>query len=290
MFKILQDKLMKDTELNEPFSNLEIRMTAQEAGENPYRYIAWRLDQETDGKYRLLEKMDRKISKFQEGRDDPGAYQKLIDWEVKNFKAVYEKAYGQPPQEGSLEDLLPDSRLTDDAKEAVEKLKERGIRPIIVSSGFKVLAMRAAEELGIPEEDVWANSFVYDEESGELAGIEVVVSGNKTKVLAKILAQLAEEAILPDKVAVTEDNRWGEKWMGEILEKGGYVIYKGRDEESKSFPLSKEEQARFFGDNRFIRVEKLRDILENDQLLANIKVILLDLDGTLIKVAEGNGV
>lgn len=51
-----------------------------------------------------------------------------------------------------------------DCRELVKKLQERGTPVYLVSGGFKRIIQRAAEQLNIPNENIFANRLLFDDE------------------------------------------------------------------------------------------------------------------------------
>lgn len=77
-------------------------------------------------------------------------------------------------------------RLTPGIRELVKRLQERGTAVYLVSGGFRRVIQGAAEQLNIPDENVFANRLQFDDE-GHYCGFDenelTSDSGGKTKVL-----------------------------------------------------------------------------------------------------------
>jgi len=89
----------------------------------------------------------------------------------------------------TIEAILDSAPIMTGASETVRAIRERGLEPLIVSSGISALADRVAKELGI--ELSYANKLMSDEEgrlSGE--GEEVVPLNAKDRVLREATKKL----------------------------------------------------------------------------------------------------
>lgn len=83
-------------------------------------------------------------------------------------------------------------RLTPGIRELVKKLHEKGTAVYLISGGFKRIIERAAVQLNIPNENVFANRLLFDDE-GHFAGFDesepTSDSGGKTRVVKLLKAK-----------------------------------------------------------------------------------------------------
>jgi len=96
--------------------------------------------------------------------------------------------------EGKLHSFIDRTplHLTPGIRELVKKLHEKGTAVYLISGGFKRIIERAAEELNIPNENVFANRLLFDDE-GRFAGFDesepTSDSGGKTRVVKLLKAK-----------------------------------------------------------------------------------------------------
>lgn len=245
------------------------------AGENPYRYIAIQLG--------IEDQMDVLVAQYMNSPRTDTDYQKLIDKEIPLFIEGYKrKNNGCAPIKGDLERMLPNSAVTEDAKKTIPELIEKNHEVVVlVSSGIEILVKQITDVFDIPQENIHANKFLYDEQTGILSGIEVNVSGNKVKALDKAMHNLLERNIMPSDIVYVDDNNWGHDGMQKVINDGGYVFYlRPGLEEDKQYPMndkSLEENDRFFV------IKSLTDIVTHP-IVTEKKVwaVIFDADGTVI--------
>lgn len=244
-------------------------------GENPYLYIARQIG--------IEEEVLKQIEIFGNTPSDPraekeAAYKTLIDWEVGEYPLAFKRTFGRLPVKGNLEALLPASKATQEATVLIPQLKEKGIKTAIVSSGFQSLVKPAALELGIDENQVHANRFLYDKETNLLSGIEINVSGNKIGAIDKAITIFKEDGVDVTNIAYVGDNNWDKGAIKHILDLGGKVFYlrPGNDEDLKGFPFSELE---LLDNDNVTIIENLSVILENSD---GLTAIIYDADGTII--------
>lgn len=245
------------------------------AGENPYRYIALQLG--------ITDQMDALIAEYMNSPRSDSDYQKLIDDEIPLFVEGYKrKNNGRAPVKGDLERMLPHSVVTEDAKKTIPELIEKKYKVVVlVSSGIEVLVKQITDVFDIPSENVYANRFIYDENTGVLSDIDVKVSGNKAKALDQAMHNLLNRNIMPSDIAYVDDNNWGHDGMQKVINDGGYVFYYRPGLESdKRYPL---EDKKLEEHERFFVIKSLYDIV-NHPIIASKKVwaIIFDADGTVI--------
>lgn len=244
---------------------------SKNAGENPYLHAA--------GLLGVRKEFEAQVARYLASQRTPSDYQELIDWEVSAFNEAYKTKHGGLPQPGDIENLLPRSEVTEEAKALIPELQALGIQVAIVSSGFNYLVKPSAEALNIPPELALANDLVYKDNKG-LVDIKVAVSGDKVSALEKVTTTMVETGIAEEETAYVDDNNWGRRGMEHKLNQGGHVFYLGKDSE-KDEPLPEDDQIR--SHPNFHPIERLTDIA-NHALILNreIKGIVFDADGTVI--------
>ncbi|XP_078362175.1 phosphoserine phosphatase-like [Oculina patagonica] len=103
--------------------------------------------------------------------------------------------------EGKLYSFIEKSplHLTPGIRELVKKLHERGTAVYLVSGGFKSIIQRAAEQLDIPNENIFANRLLFDDE-GRFAGFDenepTSDSGGKTRVVKLLKAKYGYKSLV----------------------------------------------------------------------------------------------
>lgn len=244
-------------------------------GENPYLYIAQQIGIEEE----VLKQIAIYVNTPEEPKEEKvKAYQALIDWEVKEYAIAFMNKFGRLPIKGNLEALLPKSKVTQEATTLIPQLKEINIQTAIVSSGFQTLVAPAAKALGIAENQVHANRFVYDDETKLINDIEVNVSGNKIGAIDKAIEIFKADGINVKNIAYVGDNNWDKGAIKHVLDLGGKVFYlrPHNDEELKDFPFDEPE---ILENDNVVIIENLLEILKyGNGLIA----IIFDADGTII--------
>lgn len=83
-------------------------------------------------------------------------------------------------------------RLTPGIRELVQALHEQGVAVYLVSGGFQRIIQRAAEQLNIPSENIFANRLLFDDE-GRFSGFDenepTSESGGKMRVVKLLKAK-----------------------------------------------------------------------------------------------------
>lgn len=242
-------------------------------GENPYMCVA-----DTLG---IAEELSHRIRAFAMSARSEDDYAKLIEWEVENFNAAYHRTFGEYPTEGMLEKLLPSSHPTDEALNTIPTLITNGIEVCVVSSGLTYLVYPAAAQLGIKPTNIFANSFVYDDSTGFLTDINVVVSGNKSNALTKAMTTLHSLGVTQEEIAYVGDNNWDVDAMNHMLEHGGLVFYlqPEHNEDLKMYPLSDRS---LLDHPRLTIIEDLNQ-LALPELSSTMRALICDADGTIIR-------
>lgn len=254
---------------------LESQLKPEGGGENPYLFIAKQIG--------IYEKLLEQIVIYVKTPEEPEeakvlAYQALINWEVREYPIAFQKIYGRLPVKGNLEALLPESKVTPQAAELIPQLTKNGIKIAIVSSGFQTLVAPAAAELGIDEIHVHANSFVYDDETNLVKGIDVQVSGNKINAIGKAIKIFQVQSVDATNIAYVGDNNWDKGAIKHVLALGGKIFYLRPygNEDLKDFPLDEPELL----NNENVTI--IHDLLEISQHCDSLTAIIFDADGTII--------
>jgi phosphoserine phosphatase len=161
-----------------------------------------------------LEIGDRNLRDYEEGKIDYEEFMKrdISAWLSK--KRVHLS---------TIERILSDFQLVDDAGYVIEKLKERKIIPVVITSGIDLLARKVADKLGIVH--FFSNSLQVDK-NGYLTG-EGILGVDPTKkdlILKKICRKLGVKK--EESIAVGDS-----KYDSSLLKSAGLGIAYGRDEE-----------------------------------------------------------
>lgn len=154
------------------------------------------------------------------------------------------------PTRASLERFVREHppQVTPGARELVAALQRKGIEVFLVSGGFRATIAPLAELLGVPQENVYANVILFDEETGEYAGFDAAEltsrSGGKCEAVRAIRAREARARPGPvlmigdgatDAEAVAEDGAAAFIGFGgvaerqAVMEKADWFVYDLRD-------------------------------------------------------------
>ena len=78
------------------------------------------------------------------------------------------------PSRAQIEQFIKQNppKLSPGIPELVRELQDRGTKVFLVSGGFRAVIEPIADSLGIPRSRVFANSILFDAETGEYAGFD----------------------------------------------------------------------------------------------------------------------
>ena len=134
--------------------------------ENPYFSIAQQLGCIEESKHLVRLYLTGDISYRQLASDESGLF-------VERFK----KKFSRSPMKGDFEQFLPPIAVREGVKELVAAIKEKNIDIFVLSTGVSDMIIQLSQ-LGIPEDHLFSNRFLYDS-SGKYRGRDIVVSGEK---------------------------------------------------------------------------------------------------------------
>ncbi len=208
-------------------------------GENPYLSLAQKLDCESRVKAMVDDYLKEKLS-----------YEKLVENEIELFNLYYTKIYGELPHTGDFERLSMPPEARHHVDKTINLIKDAGITPFILSSGFSFI-IKELTKVKINPEHIFANRLLYDG-SGVFITIQINVTGEKVPTLKKIVENYRLNL---NETAYVGDNEFDRPVIEYLLSKGGTVFFL---EDSKSaFKLSKIPLS-----SNFIKIKNLSEIYD----------------------------
>lgn len=217
--------------------------------ENPYFHIARQLGCEQESKELVQQYLKEKIS-----------YEELAEKEQRIFVEYFQKRTGHFPRRGDFEQLLPPVSIRDWAQRLIASLQTMKIEVFVLSSGIDVMVMELSK-IGISANNIFANSFRYDDRSGNtrLLKREIHVSGDKIEAFSKILN---DRNLSIPMIVYVGDNAFDRKILEYVRDRGGWTIILSTGEE-KEVPLGAfQKNRRSFVANNLQEVgDTIRNIL-----------------------------